>query len=475
MPDFTMADILAAQAGAPGPVYEGGPTGNVRLADVLSALGPSWLERAQKQTGADIAAYQSGGVPALMADSGETADLAGGFGGVTKGVGGKVAAPYDFLTGRLTDAPFPQFAERYPDIGPPTPTPRGPGKEGTFPAKTLTPEAEQFAKARENIMGQMDEGYQPFFDPSQRFPAEFEKQPGPHVDTAQAVAKKQETIDRHLQTIGAPETLARLREGYSRGLDLPDSQAWYLMGQVEKKMVEDMGEEAGRQQFRDKIATAMSATTTGQTPKTNLIMAQYLNYLKQAGQPFPAEAHQTPVTVGGQRTMPNIEAYQKIFDEGGYPALGLQNPKRTDFAQALMGNPNAYTIDEQMMHGMLGADVPQSGTYGLVTKVGREEAARAGVDPSRHQDVSWAGFKKMLEEEGRAKKGFRSYGEGEGYQGKPMIAEVNDMIERTHRLTGMPRQEIWTRGFIKNEIPLYGAAGLTLGGILQGQMQPATP
>jgi hypothetical protein len=42
-----------------------------------------------------------------------------------------------------------------------------------------------------------------------------------------------------------------------------------------------------------------------------------------------------------------------------------------------------------------------------------------------------------------------------------------------HRLTGMPRQEIWTR--VKNEMPLYSAAGLTLGGMLQGQMEPTAP
>ncbi len=38
MPDPTMADILAAQAGAPGPVYEGGPTGNVTPGDLLTYL-----------------------------------------------------------------------------------------------------------------------------------------------------------------------------------------------------------------------------------------------------------------------------------------------------------------------------------------------------------------------------------------------------------------------------------------------------
>jgi hypothetical protein len=291
------------------------------------------------------------------------------------------------------------------------------------------------------------------------------------------VAAKQATIENHLKTIGAEETLANLRKGYSRGLDLSDTQAWYLMGQVEQKMMQDMGAEAGRKHFRDTIATGMAATTSGQTPPTNLMMTHYLNYLRKTGQPFPTAAHQTPVGVGGQRTMPNIESYQELFSEprGPYEALGLKNPKRTDFAQAQMGNPNAFTIDEQMGHGMIQKDVSAEGTYGLVTNVGRQEAVRSGVEPQRYQDVAWGGFKKMLEDAQRAKKGLRPYGPGEGYQGQPEISVINDQIERQHRLTGMPRQEIWERLYLKNEIPAYAVGGLTLGGVLQSQMNPTTP
>jgi hypothetical protein len=387
------------------------------------------------------------------------------------------AEGYDFLTGQRPNAPYPQFAERYPDTGPPTMTPKtNPSFPGeTFPAKTLTPEAEDFAKAREKIIDDMRENsYQPFFDPSQRFPADFAAQPGPHVDTAGALAAKQSTIDKHLEVIGAPETRQALRDAYSKGLDLPDSQAWYYLGQVERKMKQDLGEEAGAKRFRDQMATAMSATTTGMTPQQNLIMSQYLNHLKATGQPLPTASYQTPVTVGGQRTMPNVQAYDQLFSgpSGPYETLqaqAFQNPKRADFAQAQMGNPNAFTVDEQMAHGMIGKDVPQKGTYGLITNVGREEAAKAGVDPQRYQDVAWAGFKKMLEEESRAKKGWTPYGPGEGYQGKPMISEINDMIERTHRLTGMPRQTIWERGFLRNEIPLYGVGGAAVMGELAAQ------
>src|SRR6516164_3231428 len=496
----TLADLLGLTQPSGGAFGTYSPQEQPSLtpSDVLTAAGAGepWMDRARRQAASDLAAYQQGGVPQLMASTANPMGLAGGFGGTTRAIGGRflpamedvagpivgtggpartaAAEPYDFLTGVRPNAPFPQYADVYPPTGPPTMTPRGAGKEGMYPAKTLTPEAMEFAKAREKIMEEMrTEGYQPFFDPSERFPAEWEAQPGPHLDTAQAVAKRQDTIERHLETIGADETLQRLRAGYSRGLDLPESQAWYLMGQVEARMKQDMGAEAGAKHFRDSIATAMSATTTGMTPQQNLIMAQYLNYLRKTGQQFPTEAWQTPVAVGGQRTMPNVEAYQKIMEGGGYPGLTLQNPKRVDFAQALMGNPNAFTVDEQMAHGMLGRDIPQGGTYGLVTGVGRQEATRAGVEAQRYQDVAWAGFKKMLEEQGRAAKGLRPYGPEEGYQGKPMISEVNDMIERIHRLTGRPRQDVWDKLFIGNQIPVYGlGAGITAAGVLQGAGRP---
>ena len=45
-----------------------------------------------------------------------------------------------------------------------------------------------------------------------------------------------------------------------------------------------------------------------------------------------------------------------------------------------------------------------------------------------------------------------------------MINHINDSIERTHRLTGMSRDEIVRRGLVRGEIPLYGFGGLALSG-----------
>jgi hypothetical protein len=59
-----------------------------------------------------------------------------------------------------------------------------------------------------------------------------------------------------------------------------------------------------------------------------------------------------------------------------------------------------------------------------------------------YQDVAWAGFKN-----------------------EPVISVVNDAIERTHRLTGMPRDEIVRRGLIRNEIPLYTTRAAPIPGL----------
>jgi hypothetical protein len=40
-----------------------------------------------------------------------------------------------------------------------------------------------------------------------------------------------------------------------------------------------------------------------------------------------------------------------------------------------------------------------------------------------------------------------------------MIEDINESIERTHRLTGMPREEIVRRGLVRKEIPMYGLLG----------------
>jgi hypothetical protein len=96
----SLAEYLAPYLGGYGPASADVPTGEspvtpgqvlAATGGVLSPLGQSWLARAGGQTAKDVAAYQSGGVPALMADTGETPDLAGGFAGAGI-LGGKLGA-----------------------------------------------------------------------------------------------------------------------------------------------------------------------------------------------------------------------------------------------------------------------------------------------------------------------------------------------------------------------------------------------
>ena len=55
-------------------------------------------------------------------------------------------------------------------------------------------------------------------------------------------------------------------------------------------------------------------------------------------------------------------------------------------------------------------------------------AAKRGIKPANLQEVSWAGFKKS--------------------EGKPMIQWVNEMIERTVRVTGKSHDEV-VEGFVR--------------------------
>lgn len=345
-----------------------------------------------------------------------------------------------------TEAKFPQYAEHYPEAGPPTWEIDKKSGEGYW-AKKLTPEAEEFKKERARIAKDMEKnGYDPHFNPAERFYADPTQYP-PNTNTLDIVPKKQATIDKDMAQIGAPEARARLQEAYGRGAGMPNTTDWYAMGQLEKAFIDELGPAAGREAFKNKFATGMAATTGGADPTSNLLMSQYGNYLRANNLPYPAAAHEMPFPIGGRYATGNMEMHKKVFDQGGFSALGETNPKRHNFAQDFMGNRSAATMDEQMTSGMTpGINMPPPGKYGLYEQVLHDEAAKAGVPPANFQDVAWAGFKNAKDPKYTA--------------GQPMIDVVNEAIERTHRLTGMDRGEIVRRGLVRGEIPIYGAAGL---------------
>jgi hypothetical protein len=154
--------------------------------------------------------------------------------------------------------------------------------------------------------------------------------------------------------------------------------------------------------------------------------------------------------------------YKKMLMDGS--GLTPANPKRYNFSGNYLGNRAGSTIDEQMM-GLIepgGQLSPPKGAYGNYEGPVAARAAAAGVDPRYFQEVAWAGAKDAKD----AAKG--------GYKAQPMISTVNEAIERTHRITGMPRDEIVRRGLVRSEIPLYSfSGGPGLGSLMpQGNNQP---
>src|SRR5262245_30876319 len=374
---------------------------------------------------------------------------------VTAGAGSKIVQPS--RPGGVADqaaypgARFPQYATEYPPVGPPVPKLKDKPKfEGeTYPAKQLTPEAKLFEKERSRIMKDMERtGYTPYFDPAARFDVDPKYYPQ-NVNTLDVVPKKPEVLQKHLDAIGADETRKRLQDAYAKGVELGGTgprlttQDWYMMGQLEQELVRTMGAKAGREAFRERFATPMAATTGGMDPRSNLLAAGYYNFLGSRGERWPV-ANQWPYPVGARYGEQLSGVAQKIADEGGFQALDLGHPKRHNFASNFMGHRKPGTMDEQMTMGMQGKRVPD--WYGVNERVVAEEAAKIGVDPRKFQETSWHGVK--------------------GIGGTPMIAEVNAAIERTHRLTGMPRSEIVRRAWGVGDIPLYGVpAALTMGAL----------
>jgi hypothetical protein len=337
-------------------------------------------------------------------------------------------------------AQFPQYALEYPPVGPPV-TLFDEAKGKDYLSRAALPEVEAFMKARSKIQGKMQkEGYTPYYDPAQRFDAPTQYYPG-NVDTSAINPAKQATIDKHLSVIGSEETRKRLQDAYAKGVDLGDPKDWYMMGQLEADFVKELGAKEGRKAFGDRFATGMAATTAGQAPEGNLLASSFANFQRGKGRELPSEMYNVPYPVprGKYGVVPNLEAFQKFQDRGGLSALDLDNPKRHDFAFSIAGQRRMPVMDEQMVKGM--TPTYPSGPkdkYGMYSRVATEEAEKLGIDPRTLQEVAWHGFKDM--------------------EGKPLISFVNDAIERTHRLTGMPRDEILKRGIIRNEIPVYSGA-----------------
>lgn len=389
-------------------------------------------------------------------------------------VAGGAALPTPAIRPSSEPAPFPQYRENYPTSVAGTVKPKESDPRQTYAAKAPTPEEIEFQKRRAATIDAMksDPAWNRYFKTEERYPVPRQNFPAAE-DTAKAVAARPETIAKHETDIFTPTHRRRLQKAGAAGQD-PSTQRWYDMGQLHAEFVRELGPVAGSAHFRRMFSAPMAATTGGADPRSNLIAAYYGNWLRTHGIPFPraGEGWQIPYPVGGGKygMVGNLQQYNKLLMDpksdvdmnifnrqighnSGVGAflrgIGMANPKRLDFMQDLEGHTGSAVMDEQMMRGLTsrrddpsGIGVPKPGTYGIWQRLVREEAAKAGLDPSEFQGRAWHGFKNYT-------------------QGKPMIENVNEMIERTHRLTGMDPADIVKYGLIYGRIPLFGIAALS--------------
>ena len=338
---------------------------------------------------------------------------------------------------RTPNEVFPDLSNRYPEVGAPVKAfDKKTGKE--YLAKSLSPEAEAFRSARDIVQKDIDAGqYSPFFDVTKRADVDpsFYPSEGKTIDV---MPKKQETRAKYRAMAFDPEGLARLRAGYEAGLTQKDvAENWYFMKQLEDEFIKELGEEEGRKQFKNRFAKAMALTTGGADPTSNLLMSYYGNYLKNKGLDVPQAAFDMPYPIGGRYASSNMSMFERNYGN----ELSPDNPKRLNFQNNFLGYKEP-TIDEQMSKGF-DPKLQMPEWYGPYEEAINTLAKEYNVEPRYFQEVTWAGLK--------------SQGKG-GYKGVPMIQHVNEAIERTSRLTGVPPEEVVRRGLVRAEMPVYSVA-----------------
>jgi hypothetical protein len=390
---------------------------------------------------------------------------------------------------------MPQLAERYPRTGPPVwKTDAETGKR--YPAKQLTSEEQELQAHLDAIQKQLDAGnYEPWFDEAERFPANSANYP-PMIDTVNIRAVRTATQAKYEAMARDPEATKRIMAAYHRGrAQEADARGYYDMGQIENEFIKEFGPEEGPRRFKERFADPMGATTAGAKPRANLRMAHFASYIRETGQTMPINAYDVPYPAGGAYVMPNM----KLFKRAQMNATGLTpgTPKGYDVSYEILGS-DGLPIDRRisrLFHPDM--DAPPPGTYGHFKQALIDLARQENVDPRYFRDMVWAGadphapmgqtLPPMRPGPSPMEPGPHPTEPGPHPMGhnnppaefrlspteqnppptghsvvKSQIREVNEIIERTHRITGMPRAEIVRRAELYKKIPLYGL-GLMVG------------
>lgn len=342
-------------------------------------------------------------------------------------------------------------ARRYiPNSPPETKIDLKSGKE--YLAKVVSPEGEAVAKKVKAAQKEIDAGnYSPYYDVNKRFDADSTKYPAVSTTILEAAPKTSKSLEKYNLLANNPEARIRIEKAFSEGQKILDSDRWYLMGQLEKSFIDELGEEAGRKAFKEKFAESMAATTGGADPTSNLRMAAYGNYIRENNLDYPKASYDMPYPIGGRYAMGNIDMHRKLMNAG--EIAPSSNPKRHNFARNFLGDKGPATIDEQMSNLFDSKmNQPPGPSYGTYEASIADMAQKAGVNPRDYQDVAWAGAKKLKNES-----------KGNKYPGsKPMIQIVNEAIERTSRVTGQTPDEVVKDALINSNSALYSSGSVTL-------------
>ena len=252
---------------------------------------------------------------------------------------------------------FAKYAEQYPPVSAPRLIDKATKKEIQFASqaeadalvgegkaywsKNLPPETKEFARARRAIQRDMDQhGYTPYLDPAKRADVDPENYPTNLNMSVDAMPARHETKQKYVDMYQTEDAANRLRAAYKVGEEIgdnfPNARDIFFMKQLEDKYVEKLGPVVGRERFKTEYADSMAATTAGNNPADNYLMAHYVNYLNKRGLGMPnrpGNALSNPRALRGAKRGPA----QKLFDNPTV-GFGAKNPKRHDFSYSIAGH-----------------------------------------------------------------------------------------------------------------------------------------
>jgi hypothetical protein len=417
--------------------------------------------------------FQGGTEPSLLENWRQGNRLASGL-----QVLGVVGGPLGIIAKAARKVPvgkWAKYAEKYPEVGPPALYDKVTGKkiavgslteaealltEGkAYWGKNLTPEVKQFARDLRAIQRDMDKnGFTPYFDPAKRADVDPKNYPTSLNMSVDAVPARPETLQKYREAYQTEDAIKRLDAGYVEGKKLPDAKDWFFVKQLEDEYVKVLGPEVGRERFKKEFADSMAAATAGNTPTANFLMAHYANFMNKAGLRLPTNSYELPHPVGGGYGTRNLAQLQKRLDDA-LPEFGAANPKRHDFSYSFLGHTDKPPVDSVIADAIVpGMRAPRH--YGPASELLKSRAEELGVDARHFQDLARAGLQK-LKHVAKRETGSTDARATFKFDG-PAIDVINESIERTHRLTGMPREEIVKRGLVLKEIPMYGIGGAVL-------------